>query len=539
MADKLKYSTTQPTLSGLRTDDFVLGTGDGNYGPTSTTSYLNGFTAPEGGYVVYTLGLSNTPIGWVAVNDAALIDISRHLGNTALTIKAAKVYLAGLTDTWIFNSTPNNIVTDNLELEVNAKNLTSYPETNTDWLDISGKDNNGELLNGLKGGNTGYMDFDGTDDYVQHPPLTGLSSTSVTTEVLVKFEGALDSNDRKIFCYRKSTGSPYAAFQARKGLGNSGIYYQFNNGGTWYTSALTSLIPSGDVWYHYTFVHDGLQLRTYRNGELFQTDNFGVTIDYTGVQNFLLGYRTSSEYWKGGMSYTRVYSKALTEPEVKQNYYGGPIVTDGLIFNMDPSSLVSYENGSPQAFSLTGDYPTDLYNGLSWDSSYGGAFIPDGTDDGLITPHQPDLSLDANSLEGWVWFDQHKNYGSLLVKGPGGSGQLFNYSFFFYTGTIKYGCGDGSVWQSVGVNVSSVPTGRFHHIVGTYDLNVLKFYLNGVLQSELVTSFPPYQNTDDLQVLQIPYNLDGKVGAARIYNRALTDAEVQQNFEAQRSRFGV
>ena len=34
-------------------------------------------------------------------------------------------------------------------------------------------------------------------------------------------------------------------------------------------------------------------------------------------------------------------------------------------------------------------------------------------------------------------------------------------------------------------------------------------------------------------------HLDGDVGCARLYNRALSAAEVLQNFNAQRARFGI
>ena len=541
MADKLKYSTTQPTLPGLRTDDFVLGTGDGNYGPTSTTSYLNGFTAPEGGYVVYTLGLSNTPIGWVASNDAELIDISRHLGNTTLDIKTAKVYLAGLTDTWIFNSTPNNIVTDSLVFDMDIKNLTSYPDAETNVYDISGKGNDGELVNGVGRNSNGWLLFDGVDDYVLIPYDASMQPTTALTMEALLYINTVPGGWASVFQSPETNGAhtPNYFDWAIYIHSTGGLHTRINGISDGFGQGTTTKITFGK-WAHVAITWDGSLNSYYIDGELVQTKSLSTTIAYNNNTDKLIGTNAAGyEEVDGGISNVKLYNRALSETEIKQNYYGGPIVTDGLVYNVDASNLVSYENGSPTAFSLTGDYPTDLYNGLSWGSSYGGAFTPDGTDDGLITPHQPDLSLDANSLEGWVWFDQHKNYGSLLVKGPGGSGNIFNYAFFFYTDSIKYGCGDGSAWQSVLINSSQVPTGRFHHIVGTYDLNVLKFYLNGVLMDEISISFPPYQNTNDLQVLQVPYNLDGKVGAARIYNRALTDAEVKQNFEAHRSRFGV
>ena len=75
MGNFLKYSTSQPTREGLKRGNLVLGTGDEEYGPTSTTGYLNSLNVPSGGYVVYTLGLNNTPIGWVAANQSEIITL--------------------------------------------------------------------------------------------------------------------------------------------------------------------------------------------------------------------------------------------------------------------------------------------------------------------------------------------------------------------------------------------------------------------------------------------------------------------------------
>ena len=55
MANVIKYKTSQPTKRGLRKGNAVIGTGEENYGPTSTTGYVSGITPPDGGYVVYTL----------------------------------------------------------------------------------------------------------------------------------------------------------------------------------------------------------------------------------------------------------------------------------------------------------------------------------------------------------------------------------------------------------------------------------------------------------------------------------------------------
>jgi len=193
------------------------------------------------------------------------------------------------------------------------------------WQDRQGS-NDGTPVNmsdqaSYSSNNGGYLMFDGAGDYCSHGVITGLSSTSVTTDCWVRFNGSLDSNDRKIFCYKKSLGSPYAAFQLRKGLGSTGLYYQFNTSGTWRTVSITDAMTSGDTWYNYTIVHDGLYIYVYINGELeVSSGQQGASIDYSSVSDFLLGYRANSEYWKGDIASFRIYDKALTAAEVLQNY---------------------------------------------------------------------------------------------------------------------------------------------------------------------------------------------------------------------------
>ena len=216
--------------------------------------------------------------------------------------------------------------------------------------------------------------------------------------------------------------------------------------------------------------------------------------------------------------------------------YGGPdIVQDGLVFAVDAGSERCYSGSGTSAYNLVANNDVSLVNGLGWQSGNGGYFLSDGTDDGMTTPDVSNLDLVDFTLEGWVWWDQHKNYGSFLVKGPGGSGQLFNYSFFGYNDSVSLGFGDGTNYRSVSISVPA--TGEWHHIVGTYDGSTLKFYLNNTLASSSAITATPNQNNDALQILQSNYSIDGRIACAKVYNRALTAAEVLQNFNAQKNRF--
>jgi hypothetical protein len=213
------------------------------------------------------------------------------------------------------------------------------------------------------------------------------------------------------------------------------------------------------------------------------------------------------------------------------------IVTSGLVLALDAGDVNSYPGSGTTAYSLVGVNTLTLVNSIGYQPGTGGYFLSDGVNDGLTTPDASNLDLNNFTLEAWVWWNQHKNYGSLFVKGPGGSGNLFNYCFFFYAGNIVCGFGDGGAFYNV--SISTPTTNTWHHIVGTYDGVNLKFYLDNVLTQTSAVTVTPYQNTSTLNIVQPDYPIDGRVANGRIYNRALTASEVQQNYFAQKSRFGL
>jgi hypothetical protein len=92
------------------------------------------------------------------------------------------------------------IVTNGLVLNLDAAKLDSYPGTGTTWYDISGNNNNGTLTNGptFSGiGKQASIVFDGTNDYVNVPPVILNTPWSLCTTVKASNSGfpALYSQD--------------------------------------------------------------------------------------------------------------------------------------------------------------------------------------------------------------------------------------------------------------------------------------------------------------------------------------------------------
>jgi len=71
-------------------------------------------------------------------------------------------------------------------------------------------------------------------------------------------------------------------------------------------------------------------------------------------------------------------------------------------------------------------------------------------------------------------------------------------------------------------------------------------YINGVLDSSqalpnpvLSQSYPILLGVRALSGFSAGAYLPGRIGISKIYNRALSASEVQQNFNATRARFGI
>ena len=81
------------------------------------------------------------------------------------------------------------LVTDGLVLCVDAANTKSYPGSGTTWTDLSGKGNDGSLINGaaFDSGNNGSINIDGSNDRIDvaYSPTLAFSNGIISSEIWV------------------------------------------------------------------------------------------------------------------------------------------------------------------------------------------------------------------------------------------------------------------------------------------------------------------------------------------------------------------
>ena len=223
-------------------------------------------------------------------------------------------------------------------------------------------------------------------------------------------------------------------------------------------------------------------------------------------------------------------------------YFTGPnIVTDGLVFAVDSGSTRSYPGSGTTVDSLTGSDVGTLTNGVGFNTNSGGEFVFDGTDDYITIPGSTATNLSSTlTAEAWVYYES-------------GNGRIFQKDGSSYTRCWEMGGYNGifriEMWHSNGGTTGGVsapialPLTTWAYLTMTFDGTNIKMYQNAVLVKTI--SFPGDIRTD----INTPLNIggryatgeffDGNIGPIRLYSQALSAAEVTQNFNAQKSRFGL
>ena len=223
--------------------------------------------------------------------------------------------------------------------------------------------------------------------------------------------------------------------------------------------------------------------------------------------------------------------------------FGGPgIITDGLIFAIDAGSTISYPGSGTTVDSLVGSNIGTLTNGVGFSTDNGGTWDFDGTDDYIAINN---LGLSSHTIEGWIKSDNASqggtNFGTIksVIGNYDGGGSKYTYIGFIPT--LTWRIDDGSISHQTVAGAGTVSVDTWYHVALTYNASsgVTVGYLNGVQQGTI-------NFTSNITFDSIPFNLcrsqagvyfDGSVALSRCYNRALTQDEVLQNYNAQKNRF--
>ena len=203
---------------------------------------------------------------------------------------------------------------------------------------------------------------------------------------------------------------------------------------------------------------------------------------------------------------------------------GTPDVVAAYSFNEDFGSVVNDSAGNGNDGDITG---------ASWTAQavFGGALSFDGLSDFVSVADNATLDLGGTgTIEAWVRLNALGLWHGVIAKGNINSDPAHNYALEI-TDANRVRCilGNGTGGQLLDSTIT-VTTGQFRHLACTWNGTTLSLYIDGVVNASTAQNLTPVGNTSPLFIGQFGGNSDrlsGIIDEVRIYNRALSQAEIQ------------
>jgi hypothetical protein len=457
------------------------------------------------------------------------------------------------------------IITSGLIIQLDAYTAESYPGTGTTVFDITGGYDHTligatyTVLNGVK-----CFDCTTANNRVNYsatgPTLPNSGYTYITWARLIPSDAGF-----RTLLY---TSGPPKITPITIPNGTSTLGYW----ATGFVSSGYDVASSAGVWVQFAVVGTNTSQTFYINGaQVGSTINEGAG----GTRHWGWGNNdTAGQPW-GHVANMYLYDRQLSLPEIQQQYnylaprFVEPTTTTTSTTSTSttttttaaPSPVLSnlvlyYDPANSSSYSGTGTTLTDLsVNGLdgtmsnvSFTSPY---FTYNGTssnisvaDNALLEPGGGDWSIE-------FWVNHSVTTGSsrvLIGKTDGGGPGDWGYGLRSGApGNTFMEIGNGST--SITSPSSTLSINTWYQVVGVWTnvaSNSLALYINGSLIGSNSHSFTSIKNTTSPLFIgsfgdgsAFGQWLNGRMGVVRMYNKALSAGEIVQNFNADKSKYGL
>jgi hypothetical protein len=217
------------------------------------------------------------------------------------------------------------------------------------------------------------------------------------------------------------------------------------------------------------------------------------------------------------------------------SYYGG-IVRDGLIFDLDAAKFDSYpKTGTRWSDIVWLTSGGTLINGPTFNGDNGGSIVFDGVDDGVNLISTITLGNGNWTISMWAYANSFpSNFGRLISNNN--SGPVSN-AFGMASGKISYHSYLVSWTQQLGNTTLNV--GNWYNLIWVNTSGSMVMYVNGVADSNSFTSTTSNGGPINCIGKNWANSFSGRVATTQIYNRALTQTEITQNYNALKGRYGL
>jgi len=328
----------------------------------------------------------------------------------------------------------------------------------------------------------------------------------------------------------------------------------------------TTTIPL-NTWTFVAGTYDGSTMKVYVNGNLDGSVSKTGPID---TNNMVLsmgrsGYNTN--YYKGSIDEIKIWNRALTDSEIKKEY---GFCSDGTAYSSCSSTKPKYcssgtlidkcstcgcltgyicntttescssgpiaywkldEGSGSTVKDSSGNNISGTISGATWTTtakSGGKALLFDGNNDYVSVGNSSILNpTEAISVQAWIYTKAYTTSARIISKETSTTANPYALELVS-SRNIKFFIGDGTT-ETGTPNIDFTLLNTWVHVVGTYDGQNIKIYINGVLKGTtprtgaipLKTTKVLFGNNPDLS-----RDFNGIIDEVKIWNRALTADEI-------------
>jgi hypothetical protein len=216
------------------------------------------------------------------------------------------------------------------------------------------------------------------------------------------------------------------------------------------------------------------------------------------------------------------------------------IVTDGLVLCLDAANPKSYPGTGTTWFDLSlNKKDGSLINTPTFSTTDSGIFTFNGTNNYVLVTSPFNFNT-TNQLTASIWArstnSTWNNFGYLISKRnqfiihPDQNTRLVAYYVVTTTGSF----------QAISHTPDNITV--FNNYVMTYNAGSLKAYFNGTLVNSASVGTTLSSDTGNIEIAKdetLSRYLNGSISNVHLYSRELSAAEVQQNYNALKGRFGL
>jgi len=232
--------------------------------------------------------------------------------------------------------------------------------------------------------------------------------------------------------------------------------------------------------------------------------------------------------------------------------FSGPnLEIDGLVLCLDAANTNSYPGSGNTWTDMSGNgNDGTLTNGPTFSSDDGGSVVVDGSNDFILTPRVTGTGIASASVSWGIWVNPSSTSGNIMSMSNSNPQTSWNMPPIAASGQ-KF---RAKIWNNSILQSDTYNLNQWYYLVLVFKYASSKsdrgqfFYVNGELVGSQTNINYSASNSSAGNFMFLGQSnpganntgmFTGKYSNFHIYNKALTETDVKQNYNALKSRFGV